>query len=221
MGELLMQQACRRTRRRSRRRRPAPRDQKASSQRLPHDQGRDAPPQVTAQQVRASVSRLGIVNSLIFMSHVVFIIPAGIPQGCARGPSDFRCPDEISLPTGGKVTKIFLSLSKLTPYNNLWQAINIVSSWRAASAPGSGPRAASRKPKQFLDILGTGKSFIRHTYERFAKIVPAGELPRGDQRQIQAARAGAHPRDSTSGRCSANPSGAIPPPASPMPPTRS
>ena len=28
-------------------------------------------------------------------------------------------------------------------------------------------------PKQFLDILGTGKSFIRHTYERFAKLVPA------------------------------------------------
>lgn len=27
-------------------------------------------------------------------------------------------------------------------------------------------------PKQFLDILGTGKSFIRMTYERFAKIVP-------------------------------------------------
>ena len=28
-------------------------------------------------------------------------------------------------------------------------------------------------PKQFLDILGTGKSFIRHTYEHFAKMVPA------------------------------------------------
>lgn len=28
-------------------------------------------------------------------------------------------------------------------------------------------------PKQFLDILGTGKSFIRHTFERFRPIIPA------------------------------------------------
>lgn len=35
------------------------------------------------------------------------------------------------------------------------------------------PKSRQAMPKQFLDILGTGKSFIRHTYERFAKIVPA------------------------------------------------
>ena len=35
------------------------------------------------------------------------------------------------------------------------------------------PKSRQSRPKQFLDILGTGKSFIRHTYERFAKIVPA------------------------------------------------
>ena len=35
------------------------------------------------------------------------------------------------------------------------------------------PLSRQNKPKQFLDILGTGKSFIRHTYERFAKMVPA------------------------------------------------
>ena len=35
------------------------------------------------------------------------------------------------------------------------------------------PMSRLSRPKQFLDILGTGKSFIRHTYERFAKIVPA------------------------------------------------
>ena len=34
------------------------------------------------------------------------------------------------------------------------------------------PKSRQSMPKQFLDILGTGKSFIRHTYERFAKIVP-------------------------------------------------
>lgn len=34
------------------------------------------------------------------------------------------------------------------------------------------PKSRQSRPKQFLDILGTGKSFIRHTYERFAKMVP-------------------------------------------------
>ena len=34
------------------------------------------------------------------------------------------------------------------------------------------PMSRQRHPKQFLDILGTGRSFIRHTYERFANIVP-------------------------------------------------
>ena len=34
------------------------------------------------------------------------------------------------------------------------------------------PKSRQSMPKQFLDILGTGKSFIRHTYERFSKIVP-------------------------------------------------
>lgn len=35
------------------------------------------------------------------------------------------------------------------------------------------PQSRQNRPKQFLDILGTGKSFIRQTYERFAKSVPA------------------------------------------------
>lgn len=35
------------------------------------------------------------------------------------------------------------------------------------------PKSRQSMPKQFLDILGTGKSFIRHTFERFEKIVPA------------------------------------------------
>ena len=34
------------------------------------------------------------------------------------------------------------------------------------------PISRRSTPKQFLDILGTGKSFIRHTYERFARIIP-------------------------------------------------
>lgn len=35
------------------------------------------------------------------------------------------------------------------------------------------PKSRQAMPKQFLDILGTGKSFIRHTYERFAQLIPA------------------------------------------------
>jgi mannose-1-phosphate guanylyltransferase len=34
------------------------------------------------------------------------------------------------------------------------------------------PISRNAKPKQFLDILDTGKSFIRHTFERFAPLVP-------------------------------------------------
>lgn len=34
------------------------------------------------------------------------------------------------------------------------------------------PLSRTQKPKQFLDILGIGKSLLRMTYERFAKIMP-------------------------------------------------
>ncbi len=35
------------------------------------------------------------------------------------------------------------------------------------------PLSRTRLPKQFLDVLGTGKSFIRSTFERFLPLVPA------------------------------------------------
>lgn len=35
------------------------------------------------------------------------------------------------------------------------------------------PISREKKPKQFLDILGTGKTFIRSTFERFAGFIPA------------------------------------------------
>ncbi len=35
------------------------------------------------------------------------------------------------------------------------------------------PKSRASMPKQFLDVLGTGKSFIRHTYERFLPLVPS------------------------------------------------
>lgn len=34
------------------------------------------------------------------------------------------------------------------------------------------PVSRNSKPKQFLDILGTGRTFIQHTFDRFAKILP-------------------------------------------------
>ena len=34
------------------------------------------------------------------------------------------------------------------------------------------PLSKDNYPKQFLDILGTGKSFIRSTYERFSSVIP-------------------------------------------------
>ena len=34
------------------------------------------------------------------------------------------------------------------------------------------PMSRASRPKQFLDIADTGKSFLRHTYERFTQIVP-------------------------------------------------
>lgn len=34
------------------------------------------------------------------------------------------------------------------------------------------PMSRIARPKQFLEVAGTGKSFIRHTYERFARIIP-------------------------------------------------
>lgn len=43
-------------------------------------------------------------------------------------------------------------------------------------AGGSGTRfwpvSRASKPKQFLDLAGTGKTFIRKTYDRFLKIIP-------------------------------------------------
>lgn len=34
------------------------------------------------------------------------------------------------------------------------------------------PLSRTSKPKQFLDILGTGKTFIRQTFERFTRVIP-------------------------------------------------
>ena len=34
------------------------------------------------------------------------------------------------------------------------------------------PLSKSNRPKQFLDILGTGRTFLQQTYDRFKKICP-------------------------------------------------
>ncbi|WP_343689613.1 mannose-1-phosphate guanylyltransferase [Chitinophaga sp.] len=38
------------------------------------------------------------------------------------------------------------------------------------------PKSRNNYPKQFIDILGIGKSLLQLTYERFNKIVPAGNI---------------------------------------------
>jgi len=38
------------------------------------------------------------------------------------------------------------------------------------------PESRTAKPKQFLDILGTGKTLLQMTYDRFLKIVPAENI---------------------------------------------
>ena len=58
----------------------------------------------------------------------------------------------------------------LTPYPIAMQNYCII----MAGGIGSRfwPLSKDNYPKQFLDILGTGKSFIRSTYERFAPVIP-------------------------------------------------
>ena len=74
----------------------------------------------------------------------------------------------------GDAGRKFRNHSKTNRSNNSsWTNIPIASSWPAASAAASGQKPRQSKPKQFLDILGTGKSFIRMTYERFEKLAPA------------------------------------------------
>lgn len=38
------------------------------------------------------------------------------------------------------------------------------------------PASTTEKPKQFLDILGVGKSLIRMTFERASRVVPTGQI---------------------------------------------
>ena len=38
------------------------------------------------------------------------------------------------------------------------------------------PKSRVGYPKQFLDVLGTGKSLIQNTFERFKKILPAENI---------------------------------------------
>ncbi len=37
------------------------------------------------------------------------------------------------------------------------------------------PMSRSARPKQFLDILGTGQTLLEHTFNRFRKIIPCRE----------------------------------------------
>jgi mannose-1-phosphate guanylyltransferase len=54
--------------------------------------------------------------------------------------------------------------------------MNKNNSYCVIMAGGAGTRfwpvSRTAKPKQFLDVAETGKTFIRHTYDRFLKILP-------------------------------------------------
>ena len=73
----------------------------------------------------------------------------------------------ISLPFSDLRTNTTLKTHK-TPYMNSNQYCIIL-------AGGSGtrfwPLSRTENPKQFLEIMGTGKTFIRNTYERFARFI--------------------------------------------------
>lgn len=38
------------------------------------------------------------------------------------------------------------------------------------------PLSRTKKPKQFLDILGTGRTLLQQTFDRLSKVVPAGNI---------------------------------------------
>lgn len=58
--------------------------------------------------------------------------------------------------------------------------MNIQNCYCVIMAGGSGTRfwpvSRAAKPKQFLDITGTGKTFIQQTYDRFSRIVPTENI---------------------------------------------
>ena len=77
------------------------------------------------------------------------------------------------------------------------------------------PLSRQNKPKQFLDIMGTGKSFLRHTFERFAPLVPDENFIVVTNRRSQDLIRNILPAN----RFSASRSAAIPRRPSPTPPT--
>ena len=80
------------------------------------------------------------------------------------------------------------------------------------------PLSRQNKPKQFLDIMGTGKSFLRHTFERFAPLVPDENFIVVTNRRYKELIRNILPR-SAKNRFSASRSAAIPRRPSPTPPT--
>lgn len=70
----------------------------------------------------------------------------------------------------------FSLLMQAAGYNKKQNRMN-KNTYCVIMAGGAGTRfwpiSREKRPKQFLDILGTGKTFIRSTFERFASFVPA------------------------------------------------
>ena len=81
------------------------------------------------------------------------------------------------------------------------------------------PLSRQNKPKQFLDIMGTGKSFLRHTFERFAPLVPDENFIVVTNRRCKRTDPQYPSPRSAKNRFSASRSAAIPRRPSPTPPT--
>ena len=66
------------------------------------------------------------------------------------------------------------------PTPSLTPMAHITSTFAVIMAGGIGsrfwPMSRSEEPKQFLDILGTGRSLIRMTFDRLEKLVPADHI---------------------------------------------
>ncbi len=72
--------------------------------------------------------------------------------------------------SAGIYTYIFLNTLKLIYIMNKNNCYCVI----LAGGPGTRfwPMSRVAKPKQFLDVADSGKTFIRQTYERFSKVVP-------------------------------------------------
>ena len=55
------------------------------------------------------------------------------------------------------------------------------------------PMSTEEKPKQFIDVLGTGRSLLQLTLDRFATVCPPSKISKRGGRTATRNRPNAHP----------------------------